>query len=150
MRADALRSPRGLIDQLTPVLMLGMQAVFARPVASSVSGSQAPALCADRSARTSRKPAHRRHARYAIAALQGCPLQPSRRVDLGGAGHASADDEACGWPSEHLWDNIFVLISACLGGLAASYWKRFEMLANDTCGIRTHAGRPHQLSRPTP
>ena len=22
--------------------------------------------------------------------------------------------------------------------------------ANDTCGIRTHAGRPHRLSRPTP
>jgi hypothetical protein len=21
---------------------------------------------------------------------------------------------------------------------------------NDTCGIRTHAGRPHRLSRPTP
>ena len=24
------------------------------------------------------------------------------------------------------------------------------MAASDTCGIRTHAGRPHRLSRPTP
>ena len=32
-------------------------------------------------------------------------------------------------------------------------WFRCCCLAgpqNDTCGIRTHAGRPHQLSRPTP
>jgi hypothetical protein len=126
MRADVMQSPRGLIDQSTAVLMLGMQAVFARPVASSVSGSHALALRADRSARTSRKPTCRRHARYAIAALQGCPLQPSRRVDLGGAGHASAD-ETCGWPSEHLCDDVLVFISACFGGLAASYWERFEI-----------------------
>ena len=25
-----------------------------------------------------------------------------------------------------------------------------QQLENDTCGIRTHAGRPHRLSRPTP
>jgi hypothetical protein len=24
------------------------------------------------------------------------------------------------------------------------------MTGNDACGIRTHAGRPHRLSRPTP
>ena len=114
-----MQSPRGPIDQSAAVLMLGMQAVFARRVASSVSGSHALALRADRSARTSRKPTCRRHVRYAIAALQGCPLQPSRRVDLVGAGHASAD-ETYGWPSEHLCDDVF-------GGLAASYWDRFEI-----------------------
>ena len=28
--------------------------------------------------------------------------------------------------------------------------SEFRHYQNDTCGIRTHAGRPHRLSRPTP
>ena len=41
----------------------------------------------------------------------------------------------------------------CLGPLkhlTKSKTKEARQLQSDTCGIRTHAGRPHQLSRPTP
>ena len=37
-----------------------------------------------------------------------------------------------------------------LGANTALFCEQMCAEQNDTCGIRTHAGRPHRLSRPTP
>jgi hypothetical protein len=52
--------------------------------------------------------------------------------------------------------HYFFLGTEALFGIGVkTYMEAFQadesaVTENDTCGTRTHAGRPHRLSRPTP